>query len=64
MLDPSSDSFHDIDSMVEGNLVVSPNLSALWDITQENTLGATSSLSYDEEEILEREGETETFILF
>ena len=64
MLDPFSDPFHDIDSMVEGNLVVSPNLSALWDITQENILGATSSLSYDKEEILEREGETETFILF
>lgn len=63
MLDPFSDPFHDIDSMVEGNLVVSPNLSALWDITQENILGATSSLSYDKEEILEREGETETFIL-
>lgn len=64
MLDPFSDPFHDIDSMVEGNLVVSPNLSALWDITQDNTLGATSSLSYDKEQILEREGETETFILF
>ena len=29
MLDPFSDPFHNIDSMVEGNLVVSPNLSAL-----------------------------------
>ena len=29
MLDPFSDPFHDIDSMVKGNLVVSPNLSAL-----------------------------------
>ena len=29
MLDPFSNPFHDIDSMVKGNLVVSPNLSTL-----------------------------------
>ena len=58
------DLFHDIDPIVQDHKKVSPNFFTLCDLAQENMLGARSSLSDDEEEIWEGEGEREGFNFF